>query len=212
MDGTNYERICATLRALIRRPIAEQPAWFREAQIQAVGAACRYSANSPTGDLALKVYVERKRPRRTLRSPIPPRVDLGYGPMDIDVHAIGKLQRASGPQAGSAVYNGINPGNSGTTSCILQSRTAGGNPKYLLSCAHVLAPNGAKVGDPVHIKDQGNSHHVGTLRAWSTMQIAAGGTISVDAAIAELNVPGSPPVDPAVSQIGMLALLAPTEN
>lgn len=183
----------ATLDALTGRgdPRSVPACWQRDPGIQAYGLARRSSGGRVTPDWALKVYVVDKRPRRGMRAPIPSQIDVGFGMVPLDVEAIGRLRTQQGLAPGaSAVCNAGSVDTrraAGTLSCLLRPREPRSERRYLLSCAHVLAPPGANRHDPVWLLDGDDGHvPIGRLSAWSTLGRTAGARVAVDAAVAEI--------------------------
>ncbi|MEK9502699.1 hypothetical protein WI372_17015 [Gemmatimonadota bacterium DH-20] len=128
--------------------------WVQEAGVQGLGVGEKVVAGRGTGRLALRVYVDAKRPRDALRHPVPPAVALPeVGVCPTDVHAIGRLrpevfaERVRPAMPGCGI--GHPDGGTGTFGCLV--REAGNDRDlFLLSNAHVVADDGcAHPGDPI---------------------------------------------------------------
>lgn len=128
--------------------------WTHGAGVQGLGIARKVTSGVALPDLALKVYVERKRPLSQLDDPVPTTVLVpGVGELVTDVEAIGRVVpetfdervRPAMPGAGLAHARDT----AGTLGCLVRRR---GDPDrlFLLSNAHVLAlSGGASIGDAV---------------------------------------------------------------
>ena len=168
------------------------PSWLFEPNIQALGMSRRTVAGRPTEEWALKVYVDAKVPIERLGAPAPPffRIPGRETEVPVDVEPIGKLRAQSGEiHGGNRVFNANHRDHLGTIGCLLQPADSSDSRTYLLTCAHVLAPDGnGQVDDRVLCRDSGGQEiDVGRLVAWTTAGENPGATIVADAAVAELD-------------------------
>jgi hypothetical protein len=128
--------------------------WVAGTGIQGVGLGEKISEGRGTGVLALRVYVEAKRPLGQLDDPVPPTVDVPeFGELRTDVIEIGRLrpQRFTGRVRPAMPGSGISHPDCGvgTFGCLVREK---GNPRdrFILSNAHVLADDGcAHPGDAI---------------------------------------------------------------
>jgi hypothetical protein len=120
--------------------------WVFASGVQGVGIGERTRGGARTGELALKLYVEVKRPVSALECAAPHWLVLPWqqSHIRVDVEAIGELelhnamQRSVQPALpGCAIANPGRP--FGTFGCLV--REAGGSSLYILSAAHVIANN-----------------------------------------------------------------------
>jgi len=124
----------------------EHRPWVCGSGVQALGIGEKITDGVDTGELALRVYVEQKRPDRKIDRPVPKRVEgVGAAPVATDVLEIGRLAPelytgTSDPlAAGVGVGNPID-GTVGTLGALVRHRSD--NALALLSNAHVLARDG----------------------------------------------------------------------
>lgn len=170
------------------------PAWARQAGVQALGLARRTVLGRPTRDWAIKVYVDSKRPTRSVDAAVPAafRLPATGERVPVDVEEIGLLAPQGGAiGGGSAVYNQRFDRNSaGSAACLMQERGRPGR-LLLLTCAHVLAPGrDTQIGDVVMAEDSGGAQRqIGKLLAWTTFGQNDNATIACDAALVELTDP-----------------------
>jgi hypothetical protein len=129
-------------------------AWALGEGVQGLGLGQKVTEGQALPDLALRVYVDRKRPVAKLKSPVPKRVllpELGEAPTD--VLEIGMLEREAFTGRARPAMPGCGLGHPdvsvGTFGCLV--RRGGGDPKlYILSNSHVLADEGAALeGDDI---------------------------------------------------------------
>ena len=67
--------------------------WINTTAVQGLGVGNRTSEGRPTDELAIVVYVDRKRPRKKVRTPVPRQIVIpGLGKFETDVVAIGRLK------------------------------------------------------------------------------------------------------------------------
>lgn len=121
--------------------------------IQGVGIGEKVSAGRPTGDLALRVYVDRKKPVAGLSNPVPSAVDVGdVTGVTTDVVAIGTVEPELFADRARPCMPGCGIGHAQVTAGTLGAivRRAGDPALFALSNAHVLAADGlAAPGDAV---------------------------------------------------------------
>lgn len=184
----DWRRDARTARHM-RRFLREGAPWIRHCSIQALGVSFRTTVGSPTRDLALKVYVDEKIPRRRLTAPVPgvlrlPGLD---GPVPVDVEAVGRLSRQSGPvQGGEEIFNDRTSDISGRLACLLRDKRQVGR-YFLLSNAHVLAAGTDVAANDSVLASDGEK--IAELTDWLPRTRTGANRIRIDAAIAEI-VPG----------------------
>lgn len=192
--------------------VASAQQWLRGPGVVGLGVAEKITDGTMTSDIALKVYVEQKRPLPHIdpNEVVPSTVALPSlpGPVPTDVEAIGKqrlqlLTTALRPVPGGYSIGTPEPA-TGTLGALVRKN---GDPTgvYVLSCAHVLAASGtAKAGLSALQPgpDDGGSEATGTiahLASWTVFDFTAGYNNLCDAAVAEV-------ADPAVVS-GLIALV-----
>lgn len=187
-------------QALRTSPPRSAPDWLKDRAVQGIGVGEKMKAGVPQGRTALRVYVNRKRDLADLANPVPPLVEtVAAGALETDVVAIGDVR----PQAATDRLRPIQPGCSlghygvpgGTLGGIVR-KAGGGDARYILSNAHVLAAAGtAKAGDEIvqpAIADGGRSgtDRIATLSEFIPFDYASEGFPNeVDAALAEIDRP-----------------------
>lgn len=124
----------------------EARGWTHGRGIEGVGIGDKLTMGEPAGELALRVYVDKKKPRAKLRNPVPKTVVIpGVGELATDVIEIGKIvpevftERVRPAMPGSGV--GHRDVSVGTFGCLVRKK-GDSETLYILSNAHVLA-NGA---------------------------------------------------------------------
>lgn len=213
-EGADLRRVTGAHRALVRAPAFQREcsrlanrarAWVFGPGVQGLGLGEKVVEGRPTGTLALRVYVEAKRPRGALAHPVPPKVTLPeLGAFPTDVLAIGRLdrevfaERVRPAMPGASI--GHPDGGTGTFGCLVRERD-NEHDLFLLSNAHVVADDGcAHPGDPIlqpSPADGGSVEHdtiAEFTRAHPFAFDAAGFPNTMDAAIARVLDPRS--VDP----------------
>jgi hypothetical protein len=147
--------------------------WTVGAGVQGVGIGQKVTEGQPTGDLALRVYVDRKRPKATIDNPVPDEVEVGdLRGVVTDVIAIGRVEAELFPDRTRPYMPGCGIGHpkvsAGTLGAFVRrsggngghgshgsngngsNGSNGSNELFALSNAHVLADDGlAAKGDPV---------------------------------------------------------------
>lgn len=120
--------------------------WTRARSVQGLGIGPKLSDGDQTEELALRVYVDTKKPRGRLANPVPRRVTVPeIGAVPTDVVEIGPVEleafrdRVRPAMPGSGV--GCKGVTVGTFGCLVRKR-GDDNGLYILSNAHVLARSG----------------------------------------------------------------------
>jgi len=129
--------------------------WTHAEGIEGLGVGEKISQGQPTGELALRVYVERKLPKRRLANPIPPAVHVPVPQvveLTTDVIELGHLEPQSFRERARPAMPGCGLGHRaatvGTFGCLVKRR--GDDARYILSNSHVLADVGfGQSGDPI---------------------------------------------------------------
>lgn len=128
--------------------------WTHSRGTQGLGIADKITEGKSTGELSLKIYVEKKCPLSKLKEPVPKQVEIpGLGRIETDVEEIGKVT----PEVYTGKARPAMPGcglghtkvNAGTYGCLVRKK---GNPSslYILSNSHILAASGeAALGDRI---------------------------------------------------------------
>lgn len=175
--------------------------WLYKAGITGIGIAERTCAGTRLkGDLALKIYVERKRPERKLDFVIPKRLQFaGLPTLETDVEEIGKIElhsntaRVRPAPPGFSIGLATQPQEAGTFGLVVRKKGATGGPYYLLSNSHAIAASGwANKGDKIvqpGCYDGGAvpADIIASLNDWVPFQYTdTGFPNTVDCAIAEL--------------------------
>ena len=181
-----------------RRDLRTAPGWAAAESVVAFGLGEKTTQGREVADVALKVYVDKKRPLSALDAPVPKTVALAGQPVPTDVVEIGRIEI----QSNTAKVRPALPGfsisrlgddpNTGTFGLIVRKK---GQPKpfYLLSNNHAIAASGlAQKGDviiqPGAYDGGGATDRIGTLVEWVPFDFSAAGTPNVvDAAIAQLD-------------------------
>jgi lysozyme len=118
--------------------------WSAHASIQGFGIAERTVGGEETGELVLKIYVDRITPDHSIPAEISvPDINT---PVPIDVEAIGRIEPQAHTTSERPARGGSNishvRGHTGTLGCLVQKRNIPGSV-YILSSAHVMALSGA---------------------------------------------------------------------
>ena len=128
--------------------------WVHGSGVQGLGIGDKMTHGEPTGELALRVYVEKKMPRAKVANPVPKVVVVpGDGERITDVIELGRVvpelftERVRPAMPGSGL--GHTAVTVGTFGCLVRRR-GDANGLYVLSNAHVLANEGLAVpGDGI---------------------------------------------------------------
>lgn len=133
--------------------------WTLGEGIQGLGVGEKLSRGRATGALALRVYVEAKKPKASVNNPVPRRVaipELGETPTD--VLAIGRVKAELLTDRVRPAMPGCGVGHPdvtvGTFGCLMRRKNGrgaeGDDDLYILSNSHVLADEGCgRPGDPI---------------------------------------------------------------
>lgn len=176
----------------------EHGAWFRQSNVVGIGLGQKLRRGVFAGR-ALQVFVRRKRPLSTLEPSlqVPGEIDgrpLGIqAKLPVDVREVGEQRTESFMVVSRPALPGYNVGDesgaSGTIGCVVRDRVSGA--LLGLSCAHVLAPDGAARGATIYVpslseaEDRGvlGEAEMGTLARVAPMGFTlADGATNVDAA------------------------------
>jgi len=167
---------------------------FEDRNIVGLGIAEKMTEKKRTGELTLCFYVKEKKGKRRLDShkAVPPVIGVGGGaPVFTDVYEIGVLKaqinRHKNPiQSGYSVGN-ENTNDAGTVGAIVLSE----GTHYILSNAHVLAPNGiGAIGDRIiypALIDSQALRPVATLLEFVKLKATQDLVNTSDAALAEID-------------------------
>lgn len=192
--------------------LARQRTWVGAPGIVGYGIAMRVTAGSPTDQVALRVYVDRKRPvgqlQRDHRVPSSITIPMDTGVIPIDVEAIGVpvLQplnaRVRPLLPGYSI--GVIDGETGTIGAVVFSEGHASLP-MLLSNSHVLARSGCgATGDVIVQPGPGDGgvldDRVGLLKNWVPFNFDAGFNNLCDAAVAQLD--GGSHISSDIPEIG----------
>ncbi len=132
---------------------ARERPWVLGSGIQGVGIGEKVTAGQCTGVLALRVYVEHKRPEAGLANRVPKTVAVAdLAPVVTDVLEIGRLQVELFRDRVRPVMPGCGIGLSSTKAGTLGAfvRRAGEDDLFILSNSHVIADYGlAAIDDPI---------------------------------------------------------------
>lgn len=172
--------------------------WTREPSIRGYGIARRQTLSTTCHELALVVYVDRKRSRSRISVPVPTRLrDAAMGvEVELDVVPVGHPRLNSGRivRGGEAV--GHERGDAGTSTCFVRDKTPGGSI-MLLSAAHVLtawgvaSPGDAVLMPPGTLGGEAETDTIARFERMVPLRFTAEGYVNrVDAAVATLE-PGA---------------------
>jgi hypothetical protein len=186
----------------------ERPrSWTLDESIQGFGIAPRITQGRKLGDLALKVYVDRKLPLGRVENPVPKTVEIpGIDEaVETDVEAIGKVELEINTGRHRPAMPGCGVGHFevevGTFGCLVRKRgprcpRGQTEPLYVLSNSHVLANHGVcQAGDVIlqsgrHDGGREPDDVLGELAEWVPFQFTEDGFPNlVDAAIARVRKP-----------------------
>jgi len=128
--------------------------WVHGSGVQGLGIGDKLTHGEPTGELALRVYVEKKKPKTKVANPVPKVVVVpGVGERITDVIELGRVvpelftERVRPAMPGSGLGHGAVT--VGTFGCLVRKK-GDEDGLYVLSNAHVLANEGVGVaGDRI---------------------------------------------------------------
>jgi hypothetical protein len=188
--------------------------WITGPNIVGTGIAQRITAGQTTADLALKVYVKKKRPVQAVPSAhlVPSEVQIpGLAePVSVDVEAIGQqelevLGTKVRPVIPGYSISVTTVDSTGTLGCLVALQSAPSQP-LLLSNAHVISGYGLDAAGTVVIQpgesDQGQpADAIAELSVSVTFDFSPGFNNTCDAAVAKIDPDVS--VSGAIPSIGM---------
>lgn len=203
----------AKMAAKIASPTPADFRWAFGEGVAALGLGEKETCGRLTSEIALKLYVEEKRPSSRVDRPIPKTVSLdGLPEIHTDVVEIGKIELQSYTQRirpaipGYSVGRALEPKEAGTFGMVVR-KTGQATPLYLLSNAHAIAASGFGNKGDVIIQPGGAdggaapADAIATLSEWVPLVFGGTGfTNTVDAAIAELSAGAA---SAAIAQLGV---------
>jgi hypothetical protein len=171
--------------------------WTTARGIQGLGIGPKISKGQPTEELAVRVYVEKKKARAKVANPVPKTVAVPeVGAVPTDVVEIGRVELETFRERVRPAMPGSGLGHKdvtvGTFGCLVRKRGSR-TGLYILSNSHVLANSGlAAVGDPIvqpGTLDGGKvaADGLATLAEFVPFDFADGFPNLVDAALARVN-------------------------
>jgi hypothetical protein len=186
--------------------------WAFAEGVQALGLGEKETCGKILSEVALKLYVEKKKPTSAVDRPIPKSISVaGLPKIHTDVVEIGRIELQSNTQRirpaipGYSVGRALEPQEAGTFGMVVRKKGEA-SPFYLLSNSHAIAASGfANKGDAI-IQPGGadggtTADIIATLTQWIPFVFGGNGfTNTVDAAIAELT-PGA--ASAAIAQLGV---------
>jgi hypothetical protein len=129
--------------------------WLSDPNIQGFSIAYRTKNGRKTGELVLKVYVDRKLPAAEVRHLIPAEVRLSprHKPVRTDVEGVGAFTRQANlgrfrpalPGSGLSLLHG----HAGTFGCLVRKKDDPGR-LFILGSAHVLAEGNPPIGSEIY--------------------------------------------------------------
>jgi S1-C subfamily serine protease len=177
--------------------------WINTREVQGLAVGTRTRAGTRTDELAIVVYVDRKRPTDQVRKPVPDEIRIdGLGTFATDVVAVGQVRplqyadyvRPAMPGCSIGHYN---MQTYGTFGLLVKKRPGEGAGVFILSNSHILALDGlAAAGDdivqPGPGDNVGSSGTIARLDDWVKFKFTTSGWPNlVDAAIARVVNPKS---------------------
>lgn len=187
--------------------------WTQGRGIQGLGIGEKESDGKSTKNIALRVYVDKKKPLSKVKNPIPKRVRVpDVGECTTDVVEIGKVEAELFTSRVRPAMPGCGVGHPritvGTFGCLVKKKGDKKGRLYILSNSHVLANQGvASVGDDVLQPGRADGGRqpkdvIATLDDWVPFVFSATGYPNlVDAAIAKVRRKGS--VDKRIRILGI---------
>jgi hypothetical protein len=186
-----------SFRAETRRIRQQSRPWTQGPGIQGLGLGEKISGGKVGKDLALRVYVARKKPLSKVRNRVPKRVRVPeVGEFATDVEEIGIVGAESFRERVRPAMPGCGLGHPnvsvGTFGCLVRKR-GDASRLYILSNSHVLADEGlAKIGDPIlqpgPFDGGGRGDRLARLSEFQPFAFSRVGYLNhVDAAIAEVD-------------------------
>lgn len=186
--------------------------WTAGRGIQGVGIGKKITQGKETDDLAMRVYVERKKPRAKVGNAVPKTMSVPeVGKIPTDVVEIGKLELETFTDRIRPALPGCGLGHKdvtvGTFGCLVRKKGKSDSGLYILSNSHVLADSGlAEIGDEVVQPgdlDGGRVRNdtLAELAEFIPFDFSAGYPNRVDAAIAKVR--NSRSVEPEIRILGV---------
>lgn len=192
----------------------QRPSWTNSTGVVGFGIGQKLVRASPTGLVAVKVYVRKKIAHVTQKRRVTEQIDIpGLDlPVLTDVEEVGDIHLHSLRSTVRPLVPGYSVSHPncqpGTIGCFV--RVQGEQGIFLLSSAHVIANFGqARPGDPVYQAARGDlqdgdrleTHRIGSVHAHMQPSEASGYPNIAEAALARVIVP----VQMEVPEIGMIA-------
>jgi hypothetical protein len=178
---------------------AKHRKWVGAQSVQALGVSPKETKGRETGELAIVVFVDRKRLTSKLRNPVPRRIHIrGLGWIKTDVSPIGRLEPHDFPNRVRPAMPGCSIGHKdletyGTFGLLVRKQDDDDARTYVLSNSHVLALDGlASQGDAVVQPGPGDAmgdtdDKIAELAGWVDFDFDTPGFPNkVDAAIARV--------------------------
>ena len=151
-----------SLETVGEEPILEQAdelrnrtrGWTHGRGIEGLGIGDKLTMGKPVGELALRVYVQKKKPEAKVSNPIPKTIAVpGIGDLTTDVIEIGRIVHEMYTERARPAMPGCGVGHYhatvGTFGCLVRKR-GDSDHLYLLSNSHVIAEEGrGKPGDQI---------------------------------------------------------------
>ena len=181
--------------------------WLHHRGVQGIAVARRRESGLLRRELALVVYVERKRPLARLARPVPAEVSVpDLGRLPTDVVEIGRILPCTSTTPMRPARPGCSVGHlsgtGGTMGPIVVRQ--GATTLFFVGCAHVLAPRGQQsLADAVYQPAPSYEGHrrIGTLCVTKRILYSSAGWPNlVDAALVEIDDPAM--VTPELREIG----------
>jgi hypothetical protein len=199
-----------SFRAETRRLREKARPWTQGPGIQGLGLGEKISNGKVGDELALRVYVARKKPLSQVTNRVPKRVrvpELGEFPTDVE--EIGRVEAESFRERARPAMPGCGLGHPnvsvGTFGCLVRKR-GDASRLYILSNSHVLADEGvAAIDDPIlqpgPADGGGRRDRLARLSEFQPFTFSRVGYVNfIDAAIAEVD-PGR--VEEAIRILGV---------
>ncbi len=155
ITGGDQAPLPETLRAAAQTVHARASPWTMGEGIQGVGIAEKITDGQRVGEVVIKVYVDKKKPKSKLRNLVPTGIKIPSVPEKIptDVEEIGRVEKEPNTMRVRPAIPGFGLGHLnvtvGTFGCLVRKRNDS-QTLYILSNSHVIADEGvAAVGDPI---------------------------------------------------------------
>lgn len=178
---------------------AREEKWIGTRAVQGLAVGNKTKCGRRTRELAIVVFVDKKKPMRKVRKPVPSELIIpGLGTFKTDVGPMGRLVCQEFADRVRPAMPGCSIGHTrmqtyGTLGLVVRKKQATrGSPVYILSNAHVLALDGlASVGDNIVQPGPDDAHGpkspIAKLAEWVPFDFTQRGWPNrVDAAIARV--------------------------